>query len=129
MNNLENLKLGYQLFAEGKIDEVLKMWNDDIIWDECKGFPFVQGNGRSVGPQAVLEDVLSQLPKYYDDFNIEISDFVDAGDKIVMVGHYTGIYKPTGKNFKANATHTWTFRNGKPASFFQAVDTAEIINP
>jgi hypothetical protein len=129
MNNLDTLKQGYKLFAEGNIEEVLKLWDDDIIWDECIGFPFVNGDGRSVGPQAVVTDVLSQIPKYYDDFNIEILDFVDAGDKIVMVGFYTGVYKPTGKKFKANATHTWTFKNGKSATFFQAVDTATIINP
>jgi hypothetical protein len=45
-----------------------------------------------------------------------------------MVGHYTGIWKATGRKFKANATHTWTFKNGKATHFFQAVDTAEIIN-
>ncbi|MCY1722608.1 nuclear transport factor 2 family protein [Prolixibacteraceae bacterium Z1-6] len=129
MSNLETLKKGYQFFAEGNLEEVIKMWNDDIVWEQCVGFPFVEGNGKFVGPQSIVENIFSHLPEYYDDFNIEINDFVDAGDKIVMVGHYTGVYRPTGKKFKANATHTWTFRDGKTASFFQAVDTAAIINP
>ena len=49
--------------------------------------------------------------------------------EIVMVGYYTGTWKATGKTFKANATHTWTLKDGKVTHFFQAVDTAEIFNP
>lgn len=128
MNNLETLKQGYQFFAEGNIEAVLELWNDDIVWDECKGFPFVH-DGIYVGKPAILEGIFANLPKYYDDFKIEITDFVDGGEKIVMVGYYVGTWKPTGKKFKANATHTWTYKNDKVSAFFQAVDTAEIINP
>jgi len=46
-----------------------------------------------------------------------------------MVGHYKGVWKETGKEFKANATHVWTVKNEKMTHFFQAVDTAEIVNP
>lgn len=129
MNNLETLKHGYQLFAEGNIEEVLALYQDDIVWDMCTGYPFVEGDGRLVGKQAVVDGVFTKIPEYYDNFNIEITDFVVGGDKVVMIGFYTGTWKPTGKTFKANATHTWTYRNGKISAFFQAVDTAEIINP
>lgn len=129
MTHLETLKHGYQLFSEGKIEEVLLLFTEDIEWNECKSFPFVNETGTYIGPQAVFEGVFAQLPAYYDNFNIEITEFVDGGDKIVMIGFYTGIWKPTGKQFKANATHSWTIRDGKMCAFFQAVDTAEIINP
>ena len=102
MSNLERLKQGYQLFAEGDIKGVLEMWNDDIVWDECEGFPFVKSGGRYEGKQAIVEGVFAHIPEYYDNFNIEITDFVDAGDKIVMVGFYTGTWKPTGKKFYQN---------------------------
>ena len=130
MSNLETLKEGYKLFAEGNIEAVLKLWDEKIVWHECPGFPFIEDEGIFVGGQAIVEGVLSKIPTHYDDFNIEIHDFVDGGDKIVMVGYYTGVWKATGKRFKANATHTWTFnKNGKPNAFFQAVDTAIIITP
>ena len=45
-----------------------------------------------------------------------------------MAGHYMGVSKETGKEFKANATHVWTVKDKKATHFFQAVDTAEIIN-
>jgi len=129
MSNLEKLKQGYKDFAAGNVEAVLGIWQPDIIWDECKGFPFVEGDGIYVGGKAIVEGVFAHIPEYYDNFTIEIDDFVDGGDKIVMVGHYTGTWKPTGKKFKANVMHAWIFVDGKASNFFQAADTAIIINP
>ena len=129
MNNVEILKQGYQYFAEGNIPEVLALFNSEIVWDECEGFPYIQCNGISVGPQAIVNDVFSKIPENYDDFRIEIDELFGSDDRVVMTGHYTGIWKATGKPFKANATHVWKFKDGKATHFFQAADTASIINP
>ena len=127
MSNLEILKQGYKAFAAGNVEAAIANWSDDIVWEECSSFPFVKGDGKYVGKQAIVENIFANIPQHYDNFSIEISDFVDGGDRIVMVGHYTGTWKATGKKFKANATHTWTFKNGKATHFIQAVDTATII--
>jgi hypothetical protein len=129
MSNLETLKQGYKDFAAGNVEAAIASWSNDIVWEECIGLPFVKGDGKYVGLQTVVQEILSPIPKWYDNFKIEISEFVDGGNKIVMVGHYTGTWKTTGKKFKANATHTWTFKDGKATHFFQSVDTATIINP
>lgn len=129
MKNLDLLKQMYNDFATGNIPGVIAIWEPDMIWDECTGFPYVHGDGIYVGAQAIIENVFAKIPENFDGFNIEVTDFVDGGDKIVMVGYYAGTWKASGKKFKANATHTWTFKNGKITHFFQAVDTAEIVNP
>ena len=64
-----------------------------------------------------------------DDFQVDVRELFGSGDKVVMVGYYTGTRKETGKVFMANATQVWTLKDGKATHFFQAVDTAEIINP
>jgi ketosteroid isomerase-like protein len=128
MNNLETLKKGYKDFAAGNMEAASAGWDKNIEWVECTGFPHIKGDGIFIGVHAVLEGVIGIIPENFTEFNIEIDDFVDGGDKIVMVGYYTGKWKTTGKKFKANATHTWTFKDGKAVRFFQAVDTAEIVN-
>jgi len=45
-----------------------------------------------------------------------------------MEGYYVGTWKETGKKFKANAAHIWTVKNDLATRFFQAVDSATIIN-
>ena len=129
MSNLEILKQGYKAFAAGNVEAAIANWSDDIVWEQCSSFPFVKGDGKYVGKQAIVENIFANIPQHYDNFSIEISDFVDGGDRIVMVGHYTGTWKATGKKFKANATHTWSLKNGKAVHFFQVVDTATIFNP
>jgi ketosteroid isomerase-like protein len=129
MNNVELVKQGYQLFAEGKIEEVLALWHPDFVWDECTGFPYITDDGIYVGPNAVVQNVFAQMPEHFEGFQVEITELFGCGDKVVMVGYYKGVWKATGKEFKANATHTWTVKDGKATHFFQAVDTAEIINP
>ena len=98
-------------------------------WNECQGFPYVSGDGLFIGPNAVVQNVFAKIPEYMDGFQVDVQELFGSGDKVVMVGHYKGVWKATGKEFKANATHVWTLKGEKATHFFQAVDTAEIINP
>jgi ketosteroid isomerase-like protein len=129
MDNVEIIKLGYQYFAEGNVEAVLGLFNPDIVWDECTGFPYVTGDGIYKGPAAIVQGVFAMIPEHFEGFHVEVTELFGCDDKVVMVGYYTGTWKETGKKFKANATHTWTLKGGKAIHFYQAVDTAEIINP
>lgn len=127
MTNLELVKQGYSNFASGNIEAVLATWDPEIEWHECKGMPFVNGDGIYIGHDAIMTNVLMKLPEFFDGFNVEVNEIFGAGDKVVMVGYYLGTNKASGNSFKANATHVWTMKDGKGIRFFQAVDTAAII--
>ena len=129
MNNVELVTQGYKNFAAGNIEAVLDLFHSEVVWDECTGFPYVSGDGIYIGPNAIVQGVFAQIPENYEGFQVEIRELFGSGDKVVMVGYYTGTWKETGKAFKANATHVWTIKDGKATHFFQAVDTAEIMNP
>ena len=129
MDNVEIVKQGYQHFSEGNIEAALALFYPEIEWDECQGFPYISGDGIFIGPSAIAQNVFAKIDENIDGFHIDIRELFGSGDKVVMVGHYKGVYKETGKEFKANATHVWTMKDGKATHFFQAVDTAEIINP
>jgi uncharacterized protein len=127
MDNVEIVKQGYKLFSEGNIEAVLALFDPEIEWNASQGLPYVDGDGIFIGPSAIAQNVFAKLPEYFDGFNIGIRELFGSGDKVVMVGHYMGVYKGTGREFKANATHVWTIKDGKATHYFQAVDTAEII--
>jgi ketosteroid isomerase-like protein len=129
MTNLELAKQAYQYFADGNIEGVLSLFDPKIEWHECKGFPFIEGDGRFNGPQAVAENIFAMIPEYYDWFKIDIEELIHSDDRVIMAGYYRGVWKQTGHEFKANATHVLTIKNGKLSRFFQAVDTATILNP
>jgi len=126
MNNTDLVKQAYAFFAEGNVPGVLGLFDEKIEWIECKGMPFVKGDGIFIGPDAVVKEVFMNLPVFFDGFNIAVSEIFGEGDRVMMEGYYQGTNKATGNAFKANATHSWTVKNGKLTRFFQAVDTATI---
>jgi len=128
MTNIELVKQGYSNFATGNVEAVLATFDPEIEWHECKGMPFVKGDGIYKGQEAVVTNVFMNLPVYFDGFNITVDQIFSADDKVVMVGYYNGINKATGNHFKANATHVWTLKNGKFVQLFQAVDTHTIVS-
>ena len=128
MTNVEVVKTAYANFATGNVPGVLDLFDPAIEWRECKGMPFVKGDGIYNGPEAVVTNVFMNLPVYFDGFNIAVTEIFGTDDKVVMVGYYQGTNKATGHPFKANATHVWTIKNGKLTRFFQAVDTVAIIS-
>ena len=128
MTNVELVKQGYADFSTGNLEAVLAIWDPAIEWHECKGMPFVKGDGIFTGHEAVVTNVIMNLPVYFDGFNIEVNQIFGVDDKVVMVGYYLGTNKATGNPFKANATHVWTVKNGKATHFFQAVDTVTIAS-
>jgi ketosteroid isomerase-like protein len=126
MTNVDLVKEAYSNFSTGNVSGVLAIFDAAIEWHECKGMPFVKGDGIFIGPEAIVSNVFMNLPVSFDGFNISVKEIFGADDKVVMVGYYQGTNKATGNPFKANATHTWTVNNGKVTHFFQAVDTATI---
>jgi len=126
MTNVELVKEAYGHFATGNVPAVLAVFDPAIEWHECKGFPYVTGDGVFTGIESVVTNVFMHLPAYYDGFTIVPNEIFGVDDKVVMVGTYQGTNKATGNAFKANATHVWTMKEGKLVHFFQAADTAAV---
>jgi len=128
MTNVELIKDGYLNFSTGNVPGVLGMFDPAISWHQCKSFPFVVGEGIYTGPDEVVKNIFMKIPELYDGFTVTVTDIFGSGDKVAMQGFYEGVYKQTGKRFKANAAHIWTVKEGRVTQFFQAVDTATIMD-
>ena len=118
--NLNTIQGAYAAFAKGDVPGVLGVMDAEIAWTEAEGFPY---GGTYNGPNAVLEGVFMRLGKEWDGYAAVPAQFIDGGDTIVSLGTYSGTYKATGKSFRADFAHVWTFRNGKVVRFVQYTDT------
>ncbi len=123
MNNVELIKNLYQAFAAGDIPAVLQSFDENIEWTEAEGFPY---GGTYRGGTAILENVFVKLATEWNDFKAEPDEFLDAGEKIVALGNYSGIYKTTGKSMNVPFAHVWTLENGKVKKFVQYTDTLKV---
>ncbi len=123
VNNVELIKNLYKAFAAGDIPSVLQSFDENIEWTEAEGFPY---GGTYRGGEAVLQNVFMKLATEWTDFKAEPDEFLDAGDKIVALGNYSGSYKATRKSMNVPFAHVWTLENGKIIKFVQYTDTFKV---
>lgn len=123
MSNLEFVKGLYAAFGAGDVPKVLGSMHAQIQWTETAGFKY---GGVYRSPQAVLENVLAKIPVDFESFSIDVGRLIDAGNVVVMEGHYVVKGKATGKSVRAAVAHVFEISDGKVVRFDQYVDSATI---
>jgi uncharacterized protein len=120
--NVAVAKRSYEAFACGDMDAVLEGMDEAIEWQQAQGLPH---GGIYLGLAAVRANIFDPLDRdWWSEFSAEPSEFLDAGDEVVVLGRYRGVAKETGKRLDVPFVHVWSFRAGKAWRFRQFLDTA-----
>jgi ketosteroid isomerase-like protein len=91
--------------------------DDGIVWT----VPPVDGwGGEHRGKDAVL-GFFGSLPGRYGQWTLAIDELVDAGDRLLVVGHHE-----FPDSDRIPFAHVWTLRGGKAATFIEYVDNAAL---
>jgi ketosteroid isomerase-like protein len=122
--NVDLIRAIYAAFAAGDVPGVLSRMSADIVWNEAENFPYADGNPY-VGPEAVLQGVFARIGAEWDGFEAAPDELLDAGDAVVALGRYRGIFKATGNMLDAQLAHVWRIADGKAAAFQQYTDTLQ----
>lgn len=117
----------YDAFARGDIPGVLGVLDSSIEWYEAENFLYAD-RSPYIGPAAVLEGVFARIGADWEGFAATPESLLDAGEAVVTQGHYTGIYKSTGKQVRAQFAHVLTMRGGKVIRFQQYTDTKQFAD-
>ncbi len=125
--NVELMRGMYEAFGRGDIETVLGEMDEGIEWNEAENFIYADRNPY-VGPQAVLEGVFARLGEDWEVFEVKPDEILDAGDRVVALGHYIGKHKASGKEVRAQFAHVWGVREGKVTSFQQYTDTKQFAD-
>ncbi len=124
--NLNIARQAYDAFNRGDIDTVLSIMDPNIEWQE----PDVEGlpdRGTHHGPEAVANNVFGSLVEHWDGFRVEAEEFLDAGDRVIVLGRFRGTGKATGRTLDAPYAHVWTLRDGRWVNFRDYMDTATFV--
>ncbi len=117
----------YEAFAARDLYAVLARMSPDIVWHEAENFPYSDGNPY-IGRDAVAAGVLARCIDEWDGFAEQVDELLDAGDTVVAIGRYHGIYKATGRPQNTQFVHVWRVRKGKAVDFRQFADTLHIAH-
>jgi len=109
--NVELMRGLYEAFGRGDVQTVLGRMDEAIEWNEADNFLYADRNPY-VGPQAVLAGVFARLGEDWEVFEVKPEELLDAGDRVVALGHYNAKYKATGKEVRAQFAHVWGVRGG-----------------
>src|SRR5687767_4264378 len=124
-NNKATIQGVYEAFGRGDIATVLAAFDPEIEWWEAENFIYADGNPY-VGPQAVLQGVFARIGAEWEGFSVSPKEVLDAGDTVVGRGYYSGKFRRTGRDVRAQFAHVFSFRDGKVVKFQQYTDTAQF---
>ncbi len=123
--NVDTVRGMYTGFALGDVDAVLRPCDSRVEWHEAENFIYAD-HSPYIGHDAVRNGVFLRVRGEWDGFAASPSEFLDAGETIVVLGYYSGTFKRTGRRARAQFVHVFTFANGKIVRFQQFTDTAQF---
>lgn len=123
--NVNTVRGMYEAFGKGDIAPIIAAVDPQVEWWEAENFIYADNNPY-VGPNAVLEGVFMRIGNEWDGFVVSPEEVLDAGDTAIGHGYYSGTFKKTGKQVRAQFAHFFSFRDGKVIKFQQYTDTAQF---
>jgi uncharacterized protein len=122
--NVQTLKDAYAAFTRGDIVTLMKTFAHDIEWHVPgpKEAPYA---GKHRGTDQVGR-FFAQVADTIEFTTFEPREYVAQGDRVVVLGHYAGRVKATGRSFAADWAMVWTLREGKAVTFQEYTDTQTL---
>jgi uncharacterized protein len=122
--NIDTVRSMYAAFLRGDISGILQHMDESIV--------FVQPGSAAI-PTSGTRRGLREVERFFEDLRammeltaFEMREYIAQGNRVVALIHYEGRYKPTGKNFAADAAALWTLGNGKAIRFQEFTDTEAL---
>ena len=119
--NVEVVRDAYEAWNAGDNHALRELCDPNIIWRPPEGWP---EPGPFVGREAVMR-WFDQLREAFDAYVTELSDIIDAGDRVVVrqIWHGAG----HGPEANVEATSVLTVRKGRVIGVEQFWDRAEAL--
>lgn len=123
--NYDAIAAHYAASDRGDLAGMLAPLTAETRWTEMAGFPYA---GTYVGPQGVIDGVFKRIGADWEGYALKLQSLHDAGDSIIGIGTYSGVFKATGKLMTARVVHVWSMQDGKVISFEQFTDTKLVAD-
>lgn len=120
MRNVEVVTSMYESFADGEIEAVVALWNEDIELHEPAG---IGVGGIYRGQEAVI-DLLTTIAGMHEEMAVTPDRYINAGETVVALGTGSGTAANTGKSLAFPFAHVFDFEDGKISRWTSYIDTA-----
>ena len=120
--NTQVIQTAFACFAQGDVAGILNTLTDDVTWHVApvENAPYTGTRHGTAG----AADFFATMAASEDTLKFEPREFIAQDDKVVVVGHYEGKVKTTGRTYETYFVHVFTLQAGKIVSFREYTDTA-----
>jgi ketosteroid isomerase-like protein len=120
-DNVDLLRSTYEAFGRGDIPAVIDVLDENIVWNT----PAVLPHAMTVNGRDDVGAFFQKLASTWQDFNLEIDDYVASGDRVCVIGRAGGILE--GGMASYGFVHAWTVRDGVLVRFDEYVDPSREL--
>jgi uncharacterized protein len=117
-DNVALVQRTYEAFGRGDIPAVMGTFAEDISWNVPTVVPH---GGRAKGRDEVGR-FFERLGSMWEDFGLDLEDFVASGDRVCVIGRAQGRFNGTQTGY--GFVHCWTVQDGVCTDFDEYVDPA-----
>lgn len=118
------IQKAFEDFAAGNVMAIVNACADDVIFGGYRN-PHFRPSGLYYGKEGVIE-FFNQLDQNIRYTVFETHEFIGQGDRVIVLGHQTGMVKNTGKTFDHDQCFSFIVRDGKIQSYFGFQDTYDL---
>jgi uncharacterized protein len=119
--NVEIVRSLFEAWSKGDLEGFLDTLAPDVEWRFADNFVYGQINPL-IGREALRTGSLQRLRTDWEAFTALVTEFLDAGEEVVVSGHYVGTYKLTRKAMRAQFVHLYKLKDGRVVRWRQCVD-------
>ena len=122
--NVELVRRSYEYFLERR-EVPARAYHPDFVWDMStfEGWPERQVYEGAAGARAFLSDWISQ----WDNWDLQVRQVLDAGDRVVGILHQRGESKTTGARGDMDFAQVWTVHEGQLLRMEMYADVGEAL--
>jgi hypothetical protein len=106
----EESEMGNTEIVRAFYETLDKSYLSPVVVEITEGFP---ESGVYRCPDSFFGTFFCHLMAHYSDWNAQPQEFLDVGEKVVVLGTYSATVVPTGGKFSAPFVHTWSLAGGK----------------
>lgn len=122
-HEIQALRRIYAAMTRWDLDELIADVAHDIEWTLPDSLPW---GGTHHGHDGI-EAFATRFRDYVDGTWADPDDFLDAGDRIVVLGRLRGRAVTTRQEFEVGFAHVWAFTDGIASRLRSYFDTAPVL--
>lgn len=107
--NVEIVRRVIDAWNRDEQETVIRFLDPDVVFDATRRLI----NPRTYTGMEGMRAMLADRDEVWEEFRTEPDEFVDAGDRVVVIGRWAGKGKGSGIEVQQPVAHVFTLRGGR----------------